>query len=266
MKMTVLLAVLAFFAASMLPAAEGIVPRTMIKAEHYAALKDVLRPGDIVFAFAVRDPDPAERRDAPPLDGRFRKTVWNDRKFTEHLEALSAIHDEHVEKMVVLSSLEDLKANLQRLPKDVRWIAYNSEPGMTPGNELGNIEQTLGEFAKVCHDHGYKLSWVPANFAMFDSEARLRNTAPVCDAIVLQQQRDLQNNGVGTFATLAQKRTALIKSINPKCVVEVQVVVGRGSKDDLIAGLMKVKSYVNGCDLWVMQDTDTAREILKAIR
>ena len=205
MKWTAILFALAFPGACVLHAAEGTVPRTMIKAEHYAALKDVLRPGDIVFAFAVRDPDPAERRDAPPLDGRFRKTVWNDGKFTAHLEALSAIHDEHVEKMVVLSSLEDLKANLKRIPKDVRWVAYNSEPGMTPGDELGNIEKALGEFAKVCHDNGYKLSWVPANFAMYDSEARLQNTAPVCDAIVLQHQRDLQSNGVDSFAALTQK-------------------------------------------------------------
>jgi len=77
---------------------------TLIKVDHYTALLDVLVPGDVVFAFAVRDRDPSERPETPPPKGQFRKTIWNDRKFSESLKVLEAVQDLRVEKMIVLSS------------------------------------------------------------------------------------------------------------------------------------------------------------------
>ena len=39
----------------------------------------------------------------PPPKGQFRKTVWNDRKFSDSIKVLDAIQDPRGEKMVVLS-------------------------------------------------------------------------------------------------------------------------------------------------------------------
>src|SRR5215471_5907879 len=161
-----------------LAAAAPHKPATMIKVEHYAALKDVLAPGDIVYAFAARQPD-----------------GFHSDKFSAGVAALGAIHDPQVEKMVVLSSIDDLKANLSRLPKDLRWIAYNMEPQMTPREEILDPLKAVTAFARLCHEHRLKLSWVPSGFRMFATEERLTPIAPNVDAIVMQHQRELQDQG-----------------------------------------------------------------------
>ena len=264
MKFSVLL-----LCALALSAAEHKTPNTMLMLEHYNALKDALIPGDIVFAFTARQPIQSQMEHPPEPDAQGRRswtTVWNEPKFTRAIDALNAIHDSRVEKMVVLSSIEDLRSNLKRLPKDVGWIAYNMEPQMTPREELLDPTKAVIAFAKVCHDNGLKLSWVPGGFRMFASEERLRPIAPVVDAIVLQQQHELQNEGVDVFVKLTKERSALIGKLNPKCMVDVQVVIGRGSKEDLIKALQGVAGDVDRRVLWTMQDTGALREILKTMR
>jgi hypothetical protein len=263
----------------------------MVMVPQYQALKDVLISGDVVFLFAARQPDPSERETimeimrkrqqqqaagqqpgtAQPPGGPaqpmvFFKTVFDEGSFSGGLAALDAIHDSRVRKTVCLSSIEDLKANLTRLPKDIRWVAYNMEPQMTPREELQDPGKAVVQFAKVCHDNGLKLNWVPGGFRMFEDEKKLSPIAPSVDAIVLQQQHELQQQGVDTFVTLARKRTTLIKKLNPKCEVYVQVVIGRGSNEDLVKALKAISSTVDGVVLWTMKDTDTLKEILRAIR
>jgi len=94
----------------------------------------------------------------------------------------------------------------------------------------------------------------------------LKSVAPSCDAVILQHQFELQQRGVDEFVAVTRRRAALIKAINPKCDVGVQVVIGRGSKEDLIRGLKAVASDVKSCNAWTMQDTDAVKEVLRAIR
>src|ERR1035438_3207856 len=87
-------------------------PHTLINAQHYPALKDSLIDGDAAFAFAIRDPD-----GPPQQEGGIRsfKTAWNEAKFQKALDALTAIDDPRIQKQVIFSSIEDLKANVGRL-------------------------------------------------------------------------------------------------------------------------------------------------------
>ena len=101
---------------------------------------------------------------------------------------------------------------------------------------------------------------------MFASKGRLLPIAPVVDAIVLQQQHELQNEGADVFVKLTKDRAALIRKLNPKATVDVQVVIGRGSKEDLIKALKAVAGDVDRRVLWTMNDTGGMREILKAVR
>ena len=244
-------------------------PNTMIKAEHYEALKALLTQGDVVFAFTVRDRDPAARPPAPgaaPGPRAFPKTFWNDTKFTERMAALNAIHDPRVEKALVLSSIEDFKTTRARIPKDVRWIMYNSEPGMTPGDELENIEASVSEFARLAHEAGMKLDWAPVGMVSPQQEARFLALAPKVDAYLFQHQRVLQDQGLDSFVSVTEKRAAAVRRLNPKCSVSVQVVIGRGTLDDLIAGLRRVSGVVDSTAIWTMQDTEGAAKILEAIR
>jgi hypothetical protein len=235
----------------------------LINALHYPALKDSLIAGDAAFAFAIRDPD------GPPQQAngmRTFKTVWNESKFQRALEALNAIDDPRVQKQVVFSSIEDMQANIGRLPKDVHWIGYNMEPAMTPREELMSVDKSVIAFGSYCHEHNLKLNWVPGGFRMFDNDERLGAILPSVDAVVLQLQRQLQSEGVDSFVKLAKDWTGRIKKINPKVEVNVQVVIGRGSREDLVRALKAVAADVDRETLWTMTDTASAREILAVIR
>ena len=232
------------------------LPNTAIKAEHHDAMKSVLVKGDIVYAFAVRDP---VRQERPP------KAVWNEEKYTRRVAALNAIKDPDIEKMIVFSSVEDMKANLPRFPKDIVWASYNSEPGMTPAEELQNIEESVIEFAKIAHTAGLKVEWWPTNVMISQDEARYLGLAKYIDRMGLQHQRTLESEGVEAFVSLTKKRAEAIKKVNPKCSVEVQAVIGRGSTPDLIRALKAAAPYADP-SVWTMQDTAAAMEILRAVR
>src|SRR5579862_4711216 len=211
----------------LLPAiAAAAAPATFIKAEHYAALKDELAPGDMVFAFAVRDRNP-----------ETKATRWNETKFRERVELLESIHDTRVEKALVLSSIEDFRAVQGRIPKDVRWIMYNTEPGMTPAAEMENIEASVSDFARVAHAVGMKLDWAPLGMLSPEQEERYLALAPQVDGYLLQHQKVLESQGVEAFAALTRKRAAKLRRLNPHCLITVQVVIGRGKPEDLIMGL-----------------------------
>ena len=237
------------------------LPTTAIKAEHYEALKDVLINGDVVYAFVIRDPAGG----APPAAPQSQ-TVWNEEKYKRRMVALNAIKDSRIKKEIVVSSVEDLKENLSRFPKDLAWAAYNSEPGMTPTEELLDMEQSVVEFAKIAHGAGLKASWGPTNFMIAKDEAKFLALAKHLDEIGLQHQRTLQNEGVDAFVTLTKKRVEMIRKINPQCHVAVQVVIGRGSKDDLIKALRLVVPCVDSIGIWTMQDTTTAMAMLRSLR
>lgn len=259
-------------AAAVLAGAPSRLPNTSIKAHHYGALKDVLIPGDMVYAFAIRDPAPGERPEPGQQaqrswkSRRLPETVWNERKYAERVAAMDQIHDPHVQKMIIISSIEDLKANLSRFPKDLNWVGYNTEPGMTPAKELLDMENSVREFARIAHGAGWKVQWGPTNFMLFEDEAKYLGLAKYLDGIGLQHQRTLQNEGVEAFAELTKKRAAMVRKINPKCMVGVQVVIGRGANTDLIRAIQKAAPYVDSADIWTMQETATALEILRAVR
>jgi hypothetical protein len=237
-------------------------PHTAIKAEHYEALKSLLIPGDRVYAFAIRNPAPGER----PGQDRPIKTLWDEQKFARRVALLDAVHDTRLEKAIVLSSVLDLKANLERCPKDAGWIMYNSEPGYTPGEELADIEGAVREFARIVHAAGRKMEWAPTGAMISQNEPKLLAMAGLVDSIELQHQRVLQNDGVETFVSLTRKRAEAIGKTNPKCLVGVQVVLGRGTPEQLIEALRGVAEFVNSGDIWTMQDTAGVAGILQALR
>lgn len=257
-------------------------PNTSVKAGHYDALRSILIQGDRVYAFAIRNPAPgenpgqlAQNNAAAPGAGssqrswtqrRLLKTVWDERKYSTRVAELNAIHDPRVEKCIVLSSVEDLKANLSRFPKDVRWASYNSEPGMTPAEELLNLAQSVRDFARAAHEAGLKVDWAPTNFMLVEDEAKFLGLAAAVDAIGLQHQRVIESQGVDAFVALTKKRAEMIRKVNPKCGVNVQVVIGRGKTEDLIEGIKRVAPFVDSADIWTMQDTATAKSILQGVR
>ncbi|MCX7014866.1 MAG: hypothetical protein NTW86_20335, partial [Candidatus Sumerlaeota bacterium] len=89
------------------PASQAAAPERPLKIafnpEQYDAVKDYVRPGDLIFAFCVRDPG----RDA---SGQFAPT-WAPEKFARRIPLVDGLADTRLERTVVLSSIEDLAAH-----------------------------------------------------------------------------------------------------------------------------------------------------------
>jgi hypothetical protein len=241
-------------------------------------VKDVIKDGDIVFAVATRGlprgaavglrPDDAgggPQGGAPPR-GPLPQPVWLPEKFEQALAALKEVQDKRVVKAIVLSSLEDLKANLEKIPADVAWIDYNSEPGMTPAGELDDIVAGVRQFAEIVRKSGRKVAWAPTNVMLRADEEKFLCFATHVDGMALQHQKVLEYEGLNQFVSLTKDRAAKIRRANPACAVVVQVVIGRGKTEDLVAGLKAVAPVIEGMSVFTMQDTQAAAAIYKAVR
>jgi len=276
-------------------------PAFRIRAIHYDVLKSLVRPGDRVFSTCVRGPKDA--RWSPDLENasaksedrekgegrekagsrqksngrekasgqqsgrpRYPETAWNEDKFQQGVAALNAIDDPRLDKAIVLSSIEDLKANLSRLPKDITWLEYNSEPGMTPAAELENIEASVKTFAELAHAAGYKISWGPTNVMLRASDDGLLSLAQDVDGMTLQHQKVLQYEGLQAFIDLTRKRSEAIRKFNPACQIRVQVVIGRGTQEQLIEGCKAVSSMVSMFHVFTMREPEKEAVIIKALR
>ncbi len=243
-------------------ATAGDGPGFALHAMHYEAVKDLLGPRDVVFAFCPRHP----RTGAEGRPSRTEAPVWNEGMAKERLAQLNAIADGRVMKAVVFSTIEDLERMLERLPKGVTWVMYNSEPGMTPTEELSNHEASVKRFAEIAHKRGLKVGWGPTLMQLKRlGDAPLAN-AKFVDRIGLQHQRPLQSQGLDAFVRETRRRAALIRRHNPKCEVSVQVVIGRSSVEQCLAALRAVKGDVDSMSAWTMHDTDALRRIISEVR
>jgi len=241
---------------------ERPAPGFAIHARHYEAVKDLLGSRDTLFAFCTRDPaigdDGRATRAQPP--------VWNEAKSKDRLSELNTVKGSRATKAVVFSAVEDLEKMLDRLPQDVSWVIYNSEPGMTPMQELTNHEASVKRFAQIAHGRGLKVGWGPTLMQLERlADAPLAN-AKFVDRVGLQHQRLLQFQGLEAFARETRRRAALIRKHNPKCAVSVQVVIGRSSVEQCLGALRAVKGDVDGMSAWTMNDTDALRRIISELR
>jgi hypothetical protein len=242
--------------------------RFMVMAEHESALRKVLRTGDLVFAFCVRQPDlPPGARPGMPLPAGVRpEPKWNETNFQRRLAMLSPADGKTFEKTVVFSTVVDLRSHAAQLPRDIAWVMYNSEEGMTPLDEIKSIDDSVRQFAELAHQRGWKMAWVPTNSMLSRSNDDLLRLASSVDCIVLQHQRLLQDRGVDVFKTETIRRARAIHKINPKCLVIVQVVLGRSTVEQSIEALKAVRDSVEGFCVWTMQDTQGAAKVIERVR
>jgi hypothetical protein len=253
------------------PAADRPQPSSRIRAQHYEALKAVIRPGDVIYVSCTRGPGGMPGRTAalpnqPAAAPADLKPVFNKLKFAAALEALNAVKDPRVGKSMVLSSVEDLIEHRDELPKDLTWVEYNSEPGMTAAGEIADIEKSVARFAEVAHKAGWKAGWAPTHVMLRASDDTLLRLVKYVDGIGLQHQKVLQFEGVDAMIRLTEARCAAVRKVNPQCKIIVQVVIGRGANEELIRGLRGILPVVDAFGVFTMRDTDNALAILRAVR
>jgi hypothetical protein len=190
-------------------------------------VRDLLIPGDSVYAIASR--------------GATADPVFSQEKFETALEELAAVDE------------------------DITAIAYNTERGMTPMDELTHLDEWVPKFAELCHEHGREMTWGPTHH-MLTRNPDLFQLAAHCDGMGLQHQRPLQNDGLEAFAALTRERAELIHGINAACAVTVQVVLERTPAEEAIPALASVADCVDVLGAWTMRDRAGLRELLEGLR
>jgi len=237
-------------------------PRFVVLVRHYEALKDALEAGDIVVAFCVRDPQVGE-------DGRTVPNgppQWNEQKWLQQIEFLDAVKQEGLVKCVVFSTIQDLLDNLKRIPKDVTWVGYNSEPGMTPAEELKKTEESVKRFADIAHARQLKVDWGPTLYQLLNENDKPLANAKHVDRVGLQHQRLLENRGLDEFVGETRRRATIIRKANPKCQVCAQVVIGRDGPDECIKALSAVAGDVDTVSAWTMRDPELQKQVIQGVR
>ena len=243
-------------------AAQPHNPKFTVRVEHFSALREVLKAGDSVYAFCIRTGDESGAQKGKNLS----EPVWNEGKFSKSIEMLNEVKFAGIEKAVIFSSVEDLKNNIKRLPKEVSWVMYDSERGMTPSNELKDLEKSVRDFGETAHKNGLLAGWGPTMVMIKSDEIKLLKLAVYIDRFGLQHQKLLQLEGFDAFVSETKRRASIIKTNNPKCSVTVQVVLGRSSVEESVKALIAVKEEADMFSIWTMQDTEGAVKAISLIR
>ncbi|MCD6361414.1 MAG: hypothetical protein J7M38_11210 [Armatimonadetes bacterium] len=217
-------------------------------------VRDLLIPGDSVYAIAVRSA--ADRQSA---------ATFSEEKFQSALTELAGVQMEGLEKVIVLSSFEDLERVISGLPEDITAVSYNTERGMTPLDELMRLAEYVPRFAELCHQHGRVMRWGPTGH-MLTRNPDLLELAAHCDGMGLQHQQILQHEGLEAFVALTRERAGLIHSINPDCRVTVQLVLERTPAEQVIPAFEAVADCVDAVGVWTMQDREGLRRVLEGLR
>ncbi len=224
-----------------------------VRSWFYEEVKDLLLPGDSVYAIATRE---ARGNEGP---------TWSDERLTQALSGLAAVDMEGIERVLVLSTYEDLERVVADLPDCVDAIAWNSERGMTPPDELQRLHELVPRFAALCHRYGYRTTWAPTNI-MLTRNPDLFQLAAHVDGLGLQHQRVLQGEGIEAFTALTRERYSLIKSINPRCQVTVQVVLERTPAPEAAAAFLAAAESIDRMGAWTMGDVPGLRRLLELLR
>ncbi|MCD6350948.1 MAG: hypothetical protein J7M26_02415 [Armatimonadetes bacterium] len=229
----------------------------------YEQVKELLIPGDAVYAFCARSP--GRRPGGAPAAGRWAapEPVWHPELFQQALAALENVRGQGLVKALVFSSCADLEREIARLPEDIALVSYNTERGMTPAAELQDLPGSVQRFAQIAHDHGRQVAWGPTHI-MLTSNPDLLDLARYVDSLGLQLQRPLQAQGLDAFVQLARERSRRIKAANPRCQVTVQVVLERTPAEQAAAALRAVADVADRVTAWTMRDVAGLRQVLEA--
>jgi hypothetical protein len=146
-----------------------------------------------------------------------------------------------VEKGVIFSSCEDLEDIIDDIAPYVDLVAYNTERGTTPDQELQHLEDYVRRFAELARSRGLEAGWGPTS-AQLAGQPGLLDLAAEVDLIGLQHQKVLAFGGVEQAVSLTRERGKRIRESNPEATINLQL---RGDSDAIGDVLHQAADYVD---------------------
>ncbi len=170
-------------------------PTVLVSAKVANGITSLLKPGDMVFAFSMRD------RNGSPVS-------TSSQKFQMALHVLSLVQNTTIHKMIVLSTVDDLNAVKQSITADIDTVGYNTEGGITPQSEILNAQINVPQFASIVHSLGKKMMYAPSHdiFDMLQLRGDLGTILKSVDIVVYQGQNILPSEGQTQFVKNMQAK------------------------------------------------------------
>jgi hypothetical protein len=201
------------------------------QARLYSIYKTHLKANDLVAAILIRSSE-TEAINA------------NDPGSKQAVDDLNAISPQSgLKKMIVFSSVDDVKRLIGLVPKDVLCIAYDYEPVMTPQAELNDPVGAVTKFADIVHAAGMKMAFIPTygQWDNYEKNNQLKTILGKVDAIDFQGQRLVTNQGVDALKTMVSQKYKLFKSIKPELQFMVQMWCPMNTTDQIVSAFKAIE-------------------------
>jgi len=202
----------------------------MVPVQDYEEYREILNPNDILLVTVARVRD--------PVSGEF---FFSEEKYGDAKSKLIEVRNVPVRKGIIFSSYEDLEDKIDDIAPYIDLVGYNSEWGMTPADELAQIEESVGRFAELVRSRGLAMGWGPTSTRLHQ-EPELLKLASEIDQIMLQHQNDLAHGGVEATVALTQERGRIIRESNPAAKIGLQLKGGLGEIGEV---LRQTRDYVD---------------------
>jgi|GEM_PF-3599258 len=203
----------------------------VVSVEHYEEYQEMLNPNDLLLAKAARVIDPAT--------GEF---YFSEAEYQEAKSWLMELQNVPVRKGIVFSSYEDLGYKIDDIRPYVDLVAYNTEGGMTPIEELSyQLADYVTMFAQLARSRGLAVGWGPTS-ADLSRRPELLELASEVDRIGLQHQNVLARQGVEETVSLTKERSLEIRGFNPNIEINLQL---KGELEEIEDVLLQTVDYVD---------------------
>jgi hypothetical protein len=225
-------------------------------AEFFPTTKELVRAGDMMRATVIRN------------DKNAPMTTDNE-KWISRIAWLNAVTTPGVHKALTFSTVDDVRRLLPHVPKDVDYIEYNMEPGMTPDSDLGNMVLSVETISKMVRASGRKFTWGPirATWNVLQEKGQFDAAVRHCDAVAVQMQRAwLANPTIEALQAEVRPLVKKFKTANPEVVVTIQLWLGRQTVEQMIEGFRAIEPEVDVAVLGTHSNREGVLQVMQALR
>lgn len=225
-----------------------------INANFYNNLQPLMRAGDTVSASSLRS-----NTNSP--------ITVNDPKFQNAINVLESVHLTGINKLIIFSSVEDVRNLINQVPPDINLVGYDLEPGLSPRSDTQNIPLSVQAFANIVHGADKQVGFGPTDAILMNllNSGQLTTVAKNLDSITLQGQKVLAIGGMTTFQSQVQSLSTQVKSANPQIHFQVQLWIGVDTVNDIIQGFTSIKDQIDQAGIGTNNDINGVQSVLSGL-
>lgn len=185
--------------------------RIVVRAAEYDRYREILGPDDLLWIRAARMGKPGTG-----------ELLFSEDRYQQVRSRLVELQSAPVRKCIIFSSYQDVEAKIDDIGPYVDLVAYNTEPHMTPDEELAQVEDSVRRFGQLVRSRGLAAGWGPTIRRLIEQPALLELASEV-DFIGLQHQNVLARLGPEETVSQTRERALQIREFNSDIEINLQL-------------------------------------------